>query len=177
MQPSRAASAFALAALIGLAACGGGEPRLMNLQSSGTGPDEFAILPTRPLQMPPDLAALPPPTPGERNLVDPDPQAEAIAALGGRPSALGREGVRAAETALVNHATRMGVSAGIRDQLAAEDREFRSRNRGRLLERLVGANVYFRAYRPFALDRHAELERWRRAGVRTPGAPPDPRSY
>jgi hypothetical protein len=35
-------------------------------------------------------------------------------------------------------------------------------------------NVYFRAYRPFALDQHRELERLRRAGLRTVAAPPDP---
>ncbi|HHX88462.1 MAG TPA: DUF3035 domain-containing protein, partial [Paracoccus sp.] len=29
-----------------------------------------------------------------------------------------------------------------------------------------------RAYRDQALDREAELERWRRAGARTPSAPP-----
>jgi hypothetical protein len=74
----------------------------------------------------------------------------------------------------VSHAARFGVTPGIRDQLAAEDLEFRRSNRGRPLERLFNVNVYFRAYREMSLDRYAELERWRAAGVRTPGVPPQP---
>ena len=56
--------------------------------------------------------------------------------------------------------------------LAAEDVEFRRKNNGRLLERLFGTNVYFRAYRKQALNQQAELERWRAAGAGTPSAPP-----
>ena len=33
-------------------------------------------------------------------------------------------------------------------------------------------NVYFKAYKPMSLDKYATLEFWRRAGVRTVGAPP-----
>lgn len=168
--------AAALAAALMLAACGGGgEPRLMNFTSAGDGPDEFAILPTRPLEMPPDLGALPEPTPGGTSRTDPQPFADAVSALGGNPAALGATAVPAADAGLMARAQRFGVTPGIRDQLAAEDLEFRRRNRGRLLERVAGVNVYFRAYRPMALDRHAELDRWRAAGARTPAAPPDPR--
>jgi hypothetical protein len=39
------------------------------------GPDEFAVLPTAPLEMPENMASLPEPTPGARNRVDPDPEA------------------------------------------------------------------------------------------------------
>ncbi len=161
-----------LAAALWLAACGGGEPRLMNLAGGQDGPDEFRILPTRPLEMPASLAELPTPTPGGTNRVDPTPIADAVAALGGNPAALTVAGVPAADGALVSRATRFGVEPGIRDQLAAEDLEFRRRNRGRVLERLFGVTTYFRAYRPMSLDRFAELERWRAAGARTPGAPP-----
>jgi hypothetical protein len=42
------------------------------------------------------------------------------------------------------------------------------------LERLFNVNVYYRAYKKQSLDQHVELERWRRAGVRNVGAPPDP---
>lgn len=159
-----------------LAGCSrSGEPSLMNAaRSSGSGPDEFAIVPNRPLEMPPSLAELPEPTPGGVNRASPQPRAQAVAALGGDPSRLGRTEVPAAEAALFARATRFGISEGIRDQLAAEDLEFRSLNRGRPLERLLGVNVYFRSYRPMALDRHAELERWRAAGVQTPAAPPPP---
>lgn len=161
------------AAALALAACERGEPQLMNIRSNTASPDEFAILPTKPLLMPDDLRALPPPTPGGPSRTDPTPVADAIAALGGNPAARDR-GVPAADAALLAHAQRHGVDPGIRERLAAEDYEFRSRNRGRVLERAFNVNVYFRAYRAMALDRYAELARWRLLGVRTPAAPPDP---
>jgi hypothetical protein len=168
--------ALVMLAGLALAGCsGGGDPVLMHMTgSSGNGPDEFAIVPNRPLQMPPDLAALPPPTPGASNRADLTPRADLVAALGGNPAALGRQGVPAADAAVFRHATRFGVSQDIRQQLAAEDLAFRSENRGRPLERLFNVNVYFQAYAPMSLDQHAELERWRARGLATPAAPPEP---
>ena len=172
---ARAGITVALLAGVALAACGGsGEPRLMNLDSAVRGPDEFRILPTRPLEMPTSVTELPAPTPGGTNLADPQPRADAVAALGGNPARLGETVIPAADAGLVNRANRFGVQANIREQLAAEDLEFRRRNQGRLLERVFGTTVYFQAYRVMSLDRYAELERWRRAGARTPGVPPDP---
>ncbi len=165
---------LAAAAVLALAGCERGEPRLMNIAANTTSPDEFSILPTRPLTMPPDLSALPEPTPGGRNRTDPAPLEDAVAALGGRPAARAA-GIPAADAALYAHVTRLGTEADIRDRLAAEDLEFRRRNNGLLLDRLFSVNVYFRTYRVMALDRYAELARWRRLGVRTPAAPPDPR--
>jgi hypothetical protein len=72
----------------------------------------------------------------------------------------------------VNHASRFGRDGRIRDQLAAEDLDHRQNNRGRFFERIFAVNVYNRAYEFMALDKYAEVERWRRAGVRTPSAPP-----
>lgn len=160
-------------ALLVLAACGSSdEPNLLNIsQPRAEGPDEFAILPAKPLDMPQDMAALPEPTPGGTNLTDPTPFADAALALGGNPEALTR---RSGDGALVAYAGRYGVDPDIRAELAAADLEFRRRNDGRLLERLFNVNVYFQAYEPFALDRYAELERLRRAGIRTSAAPPDP---
>jgi len=156
-----------------LAACGGAsEPNLLNLKKSGDGPDEFAILPTKTLRAPADYAVLPAPTPGGANLTDPTPQADAVAALGGNPARLSGGGVQ--DPALVGHATRFGVQPGIRQELAAIDLQYRRDNDGRLLERIFNVNVYFKAYRKFELDQYAELERFRRAGVRTPAVPPDP---
>lgn len=176
MRAGHGLIAAVLAGAVALGGCSGSdEPTLMNIGASGDGPDEFAILPTRPLEMPDRLDSLPEPTPGGANRVDPQPEADAIAALGGNPAALSRDAVPASEGNIVSHAGRFGTQSGIREQLAAEDLQFRQRNRGRLLERMFGVNVYYRAYRAMALDRHAELERWRRAGARTPGAPPDPR--
>ncbi len=157
--------------LLVLAACSGDrQPELMNLRSETRGPDEFGILPTKPLQMPTDLAALPEPAPGGASLTDPTPQADAIAALGGNPAVLARGG--AGDGAVVAHATRFGVAPDIRSQLATEDLEFRRQNNGRILERLFNVNVYFKAYLAQSLDQHAELARWRNRGIRTNSAPP-----
>ena len=156
------------ATLVALAACGGsGDPSLMNIRNTESGPDEFAVLPTEPIEMPQDLAALPTPTPGGVNRTDPDPEGDAIRALGGNPERAAR-----ASGDVISYAARFGVASDIRGTLAAEDLEYRRRNDGRLLERLFNTNVYFRAYRPMALDRYAELERLRASGIRTPAAPP-----
>lgn len=166
-MPRLTSSALLGASMLTLVACSSGTPQLMNLRNTEEGPDEFAVLPTAPLEIPENLAALPDPTPGARNRVDPDPEADAIAALGGNA---GR--ASGASTNLMSHVTRFGVSSDIRPVLAAEDEDFRRRNDGRILERMFGTNVYFEAYRQQALDRYAELERLRRMGVRTPAAPP-----
>lgn len=154
--------------LLALSACSRGDPRLLNLRADGDGPDEFAILPTRPLEMPTDMAALPTPTLGGSNLADPDPEADVAAALGGNinRAAGGSQG-------FITYVTRFGMAAGIRETLAAEDLEFRRDNNGRILERIAAVNVYHRAYRSMSLDRYAELERMRTAGIRTPAAPPE----
>lgn len=157
--------------LLALAACSPrGEPILMHAGAQDRGPDEFSIVPTRPLEMPPSFASLPPPNPSGTNRVDPQPRADVARALGGSPAvALAGGG---ADGGIVNHTSRFGRNADIRAQLAAEDLAFRDRNRGRLLERLFAVNVYHRAYQDMWLDKYAEVERWRRAGVRTPAAPP-----
>jgi hypothetical protein len=169
----RVAVMAGLVAVVALAACNRSEsePRLLNLRTSGTGPDEFAILPTKPLQQPEDYASLPEPTPGGTNRTDPTPEADIAVALGGRAEAVGRGGV---DGGIVTYASRFGVAPDIRETLAAEDLEFRRRNDGRLLERLFSVNVYYRAYRSQSLDQYRELERFRAAGVRTPAVPPDP---
>lgn len=157
-----------------LAGCSSGdrEPELLNIsQPRALGPDEFAILPTKPLEMPENLASLPAPTPGGRNLADPTPEADAAAALGGNAAVLTR---RAGDGALVAHASRYGVDPQIRARLAEADLQFRRDNQGRLLERLFNVNVYYDAYETMSLDQYRELQRLRRAGIRTSGAPPDP---
>jgi hypothetical protein len=166
-----ARTVLAVAAAMMLSACGGnGTPNLYNLEQPGNGPDEFAILPPGPLQLPDDLAALPPPTPGGANRTDPTPNADAIVALGGDPGGAG--GIPAGDSALVAHAARLGVTADIRGTLAAEDLEFRRDNQGRVLERLFNVNVYYKAYADQSLDQQDELAFWRSRGVRTPSAPP-----
>ncbi len=150
------------------------EPQLMNVRANIDTPDEFAILPARPLEQPEDYAALPEPTPGGTNRTDPTPREDAVAALGGNPAAVARAGIPASDSALLSHTRRYGVTPSIRDDLAAFDLEYRRANDGRLLERVFRLNVYYRAYAEMSLDQHAELERWRSRMVRTPSAPPDP---
>ena len=179
MAARRGIRVFALlGAVLVLSGCGGlfgGEqkdPKLLNIRSASRAPDEFAVLPTKPLQLPEDLASLPEPTPGGTNITDPTPDADAVAALGGNPAALARTGISSGNRGLVTYASRFGTSSDIRQVLAAEDLQYRRDHDGKLLERWFNVNVYFRAYAPMSLDQHAELERWRRAGVRNVGAPP-----
>lgn len=160
-----------LAGAMALGACSG-ESRLMNLDAGRTTPDEFAILPTRPLSMPADLAVLPSPTPGGANITDPTPQSDAVAALGGNPGALVNQGIGAADQALVAYAGRGGSDPQIRETLAEADARFRQRSGRRPLEALVGTSVYYRAYRGQSLDARAEHLRWQRAGAITPTSPP-----
>jgi hypothetical protein len=170
MQAVKGRAIIAIATMVTLAACGGkGDPQLMNLRS-GPGPDEFAIVPPKPLELPENLGELPEPTPGGFNRTDQTPEADAAIALGGRPSAAG--GIPSGDAALYAHAARYGVDGNIRSTLAAEDLEFRRDNNGRVLERLFNVNVYYKAYRKQRLDQQAELARWRAVGVRNPSAPP-----
>jgi len=151
-----------------LSACTAADPDLLTVRTDD--PDEFAIVPTKPLQQPEDFASLPQPTPGGRNLVDPTPEADAAAALGGNVAVLNRP---SSDGALVSYVGRYGITPNIRGELAASDLAFRQRNPGRILERAFSVTTYYRAYRPQSLDQHAEIERFRAAGVRTPAAPPE----
>lgn len=173
MTAARLVLAFAGAALLCVAGCGDKNkpPHLMHIRSDTNGPDEFGILPPKALEMPEDLALLPDPTPGGENRTDPKPQDDAVLALGGTPRTASA-GVPASDGALYAHAARAGVSSDIRQTLAAEDLDYRRKNNGRLLERLFGVNVYYRAYTKQQLDQQAELELWRKRNAGTPSAPP-----
>ena len=160
---------FLIAAGLTLSACAGGDRSLHDF-SVGTGPDEFAVLPQRGLEVPQTLT-LPPPTPGGANRTDPTPRADAVVALGGRPSAANAGGIPAGDSALVAAASRNGVDPNIRADLAQADAQFRNRRSGigRLFSR---GDPYFAAYASQALNAYAELERFRQAGVAVPSAPP-----
>lgn len=164
--------AVAGVALLALSACGAHKsvPRLMNLQSSSGGPDEFALLPPKALVLPEDLTALPEPTPGGANLTDQNPMDDAIVALGGKVPAV--SGIPANDIGLVRYAGRAGGIADIRASLAADDLAWRKKHPGKFLERAFSLTTYFDAYKAMWLDSYAELQRWRDAGLRTPSAPP-----
>ncbi|APE44804.1 hypothetical protein BOO69_16410 [Sulfitobacter alexandrii] len=149
---------------------------LRDLRTDSKGPDEFMITPSAPLQEPASYNTLPPPTPGQANLTDRSAVNEGITAFGGNPQAK-QGGIDARDGALVNHASRRGVTPGIRAILAEADADFR-RRKGRFTQiRLVPVDRYAQAYRRQALDPAAEAERWRRAGARTPSAPPRDRRF
>ncbi|HGG04293.1 MAG TPA: DUF3035 domain-containing protein [Aliiroseovarius sp.] len=173
MQGALSKMAILTVLLTALAACSQKEPQLMNLRSDDSGPDEFRILPTKPLEAPEDFTTLPDPTPGGTNRTDPTPVADAVEALGGSGAQATSSTLRGGEVALVNHASRFGVAANIREDLAAADLEWRRDHNGRLLERLFNVSVYFKAYQAMSLDQYLELARLRRLGVWTPNVPPD----
>ncbi len=159
---------------LALSACGkrDRDVTLTRIKKTGNGPDEFAILPGKPLQTPEDYASLPAPTPGAANLTDPNPRADGIAALGGNAAALNSAGISASDGALVNHAVRYGSGPGIRQTLAAEDKETRRRH-GRVNILRIGPNDdYTSAYKRQWLNATEEELRLRRRAIETPSAPP-----
>jgi hypothetical protein len=168
MRAGRALAAAALM-LAPLALGGCAEGGLAgSLRAAGVAgkPDEFMVLPTRPLEMPQNLSALPPPTPGAVNRVDYRPRAEAIAGLTGRPPTGG-----ASAGPLL---ARTGQGApGIRATLAAEDVAWRETHQGLLLERAFTRDRSALVYREMVLDAPAEFQRLRAVGVQVPAAPPD----
>jgi hypothetical protein len=152
-----------LALGISLSACEGGPKK---------GPDEFSVLPTKPLEFPEDLSTLPTPNAAGINRADKRPVEDSVVALGGSAARLNSNTVSTSEAALINAAGRHGVTADIRNIVATEDAAFRKRNKGRVLERWVGTNVYNLRYKQQRLDEYAELLRLRKLGIRTPTAPP-----
>ncbi len=157
--------------LIPLMLAGCANTGLRDLRSNSAGPDEFGIQPAKPLEQPESFNELPVPTPGQSNLADRDALQEGAAAFGGR-IADPNGPIPASDGALVQHASRLGVAPGIRQQLAETDADFRKRKARFTQFRIVPVDRYNQAYRREALDPQAELARWRRAGARGPSAPP-----
>lgn len=166
--------ALGAVALSGCSRMTGGEVRPLHDLRGNTGePEEFAIVPNKPLTMPQSFAELPSPTPGGANRTDQTPKADAVAALGGNPAAtVASPGtVGAGDGAIVNQASRFGRDADIRQTLAAEDSGYR-RTKGRFSWSIVPRDNYEAAYKRQKLDPYAWLQRYRSAGARTPSAPP-----
>ncbi len=132
------------------------------------GPDEFAIVPTKELEIPEDTTTLPEPALGSVNRVDLVPQKDAVAALGGQPDRLDSTLVANDEQALIAAASRNGVSADIRDQIAEDDKKFNKRNRRKNFERWFGFGSRLKTYQNESIEQTQELNRLRRQGVRTP---------
>ncbi|SFO27615.1 Beta-barrel assembly machine subunit BamF [Roseovarius lutimaris] len=159
-----------------LAGCGGRDDvTLTRIRHTGNGPDEFSIMPGKPLQAPEDYASLPSPTPGGANLTDQNPLADGVAALGGNPAALNIGAPNARDGALVNHANRYGTPENIRQTLAAEDKEIRRRHGRVNILRLGPTDDYTNSYKRQWLDPYSEERRLRRNGTITPSSPPPPK--
>ena len=170
MGPIMRAITLTCLAITLLAACGNTDRPLRDLSIAGGGPDAFAVIPQEPLQLP-DQSALPPPTPGQSNLADPRPNADAIAALGGSAAAQIAGGVPSSDNALVAQTGRYGVDPMIRGTLAAEDKARLDRARRTNIFNPLGRDRYFSAYAGQALDADAELARLRNLGIAVPVAP------
>jgi hypothetical protein len=175
----RLALPLILIACTALAACGGpgrdpDKPFVLHkIRGTSNGPDEFTIVPGKPLEEPPSFVELPQPTPGGKNRTDQTPEADAVAALGGNPDRLEDRGVGASDGALVTAASRRGVDPSIRTTLAEEDEALRYRKWLFSRFRIFGSDEYYRAYEDQTIDRQGTRAIWRRAGVPTPSAPPE----
>ena len=163
-------SAVSVLAVMLVAACGDTDRPLRDLQPAGRGPDEFAVIPQEPLEIPAQFT-LPQPTPGGTNLADTNPNADAIAALGGSASAQFAGGIPANDAALVAQSSRYGTDPAIRATLAAEDERRLERARATNIYNPLGRDRYFPAYAGQALNAQAELERLRALGVAVPTVP------
>lgn len=152
-----------------LAACANNG--LRDIRPTGDGPDEFLVQPAKPLEAPTSYSELPAPTPGQANLTDRDALVDGVLAFGGRPEAAGG-GIPASDGALVQHASRLGVAANIRADLAETDAQFRKRKARFTQIRIVPVDRYNQAYRRQTLDADTEAAKWRRAGARTPSYAP-----
>lgn len=170
----RRAHLVAILALAGVASCAlvDRDKPLRDMRTGSGRPQEFAIVPNKPLVQPESYAQLPTPTPGGANRTDQTPKADAVAALGGNPARLiAGQGVPAGDTALINRASRFGRDSGVREELAAKDADFR-RSKSIFNWSIVPRDEYNQAYRRMTLDPYEWLRLYRRAGAQTPAAPP-----
>ncbi len=146
---------------------------LRDLQPQGPGPDEFSVLPVKPLTQPQDYQFLPAPTPGGGNITDPNPIEDAVVALGGSATALNASGVPASDQALVTASSRYGVAPNTRQVLAEEDAAFRKRKRRFSSLKLFPVDRYADVYRPQSIDPYEQTKWWRLRGYETPSSPPE----
>ncbi|NNU79580.1 DUF3035 domain-containing protein [Halovulum dunhuangense] len=163
----------ALIAVAVLAGCGGGAGDDRTLidriaSSSNVAPNEFAVLPQKPLVLPDDLTALPEPVPGATSRADLTPNADALRALSGQD---GRAAPIGSDNALLATVGAGQARPDIRAVLAAEDAAYREDNRGLPLDRLLGRVTERDIYEDELLDPEAELRRLRAQGVWVPQLP------
>jgi hypothetical protein len=156
--------------VLAVAGCGGAEKFRDAVGLNTPPPDEFLVVSRAPLQMPPRLDALPPPQPGAPSRVDPNPKAQAQAALAGRPVPQGAA-PSGGEQALL--AAAGPADPAVRGAIRAETAATRP-------ERRFGLDSFFGFpinQNPGAptdrLDPREEAERLRTTGAAVPVVPPD----
>ncbi len=159
-----------IVAALALAGCSGGG--LRELSRASAGPDEFLVLPNKPLTAPPEYNSLPTPTPGGANLVDQHPIADAAAALGGRPELYANNGVPTSDGGLLAQTSRYGVPPNTRVILAEEDAQFRKRKATLSKFRLFKVDRYEQSYKSQTIDPFTQAGALLNAGIRIPTAPP-----
>ena len=167
----------ALAALAALAAALAGCDTIGNpitaLSSKKLAPDEFQVIVRRGLERPPglDASTLPEPRPGAPSPLDPDPQADAIAALTGAAPPPRATAISRGEEALLAAADAQAASPEIRALVAAETREIEENKPYRpptIFELLSGREEIDPET---VIDPAAESRRLQESGVPTPTSP------
>lgn len=156
-----------------LSACnrnsGNGRP-LLNLRQSAIAPDEFLVVPQKPLETPADLTSLPAPDPGAEARVTIDFEDNLLRALGGRPLSGGA--VPSSDSEFVSAArSNGGATPNIRAVMRAEDQAFREARSGRI-NRLAKKRKAVTIYDPMLLDPILEAARLQAQGVKIPAVPP-----
>lgn len=175
MTIRRAAGCAAmLAALVTVSGCDRVGSPLEALGAKIPPPDEFQVIASKPLQMPPD-ANLPEPRPGAASPLEHDPHADARAALLGvtgssvDPAAAPSSG----EQVLLSSANATSASSDIRVQLEAEKRQADANKpyEPPSLIDLLSVSKKEKLDETELLDPQVESERLQQAGTSTPVDP------
>ena len=163
------AATLCTALVLVLAGCG--TTNLRKMESDDKGPEEFTVVPLKPLEQPSDYATLPKPENAAPSITDPTPIADAITALGGTVDSRNTTRVPSSDKALIQRTDRFGTTPNIRAMLALEDAQFRE-NKTKIRQSLFQPrDPYSQFYEAETLDAFAELQKFRAAGVTTPAVP------
>ena len=163
------AATLCTALVLVLAGCG--NTNLRKMESDDKGPEEFAVVPLKPLEQPSNYAALPKPGNATPSITDPTPISDAITALGGTVESRDTTRVPSSDRALIQRTDRFGTTPNIRAILALEDAQFRQRKSKTRQFQLKPRDPYSQLYEAETLDAFAELQKFRAAGVTTPAVP------
>ncbi len=163
----------ATVAAFSLAACSGGRQAIGEAMGiSVESPNAFNVAPRKPLRLPSDLSgALPPPQPGAASPLDPQPEAEARAALDASPARSGAA-PSAGEQALLDAAGANSADPRIRAELEADAEDPGEARYA--IEQLFGYRVPTEADRRAVLEPREAADEVRGSSAQTPNAPPPP---